>query len=139
MTENTKVADINYITEKTETVRITFEGEDYLKFNNLFSRLIFKNKLSEKKSKEGVIKLAFDCLGLLSDKLVNSGVSFIHADASNIINDATKPEVDYEDKFLELQKLIIQATGIDMTEANGKYELNKKALDRIIKAAEVQF
>lgn len=106
---------------KTEIVRVELNGEDFVNFNNLVSRITFSEKMNTRKEKELTAKTAIMITQKLVDSIVkNHKLSFVSSDPDQIITLGTTSEIDYKKKFEDLRESIINATphetenGIDL-------------------------
>lgn len=115
----------NPILNKSEVVRVEFVGMEYIHFNELATRITFKEQMAAREEKAAVLRLGMNVLKSLADNISKTGASpFIEANAANIIAAGTKPSVDFEAKYNELMKAIYlaklteTADGIEIPKAN---------------------
>lgn len=69
---------------KSETVRATLAGEDYLAFHDLRGRLVFPGKLTDRQMDEQITLLAVRLLHREIHKKVRDGVVFVPAELDKI-------------------------------------------------------
>lgn len=109
MTQNANVAEITGIEQdsKSEVVKFTLVGEDYLRFNELNARLIFGKGSNDRKNKECAAKLGMELLYRAVASATSTEKPFVKADLDSLMsvnatNGLGDTNVDYKSLYASL-------------------------------------